>query len=200
MAKKKPAWRSMLPGGLEPSRLTLDELRNMKKAHGFLTERVDGPPGIAEFPSVDHYENGEILLTRAIRHGDQVFLWGDPKGFPKETKTHVEDMVRRKLFYFDEEKTPAAQFEAFMKLASIGGRRRHQNRGGAEALRRVHASDRPYSARRRGGGARSPDRVLAAETASRFNAASERQGRRGPVVTKRRAVSGRSHDRPPRCR
>jgi hypothetical protein len=48
-AKKKPAWLSMLPGGLEPSRFTLDELRNMKKAHGFLTERVDGPPGIAEY-------------------------------------------------------------------------------------------------------------------------------------------------------
>jgi hypothetical protein len=72
---------------------------------------------ISTFPSVDHYENGEILLTRAIRHGDQVFLWGDPKGFPKEKKSDIEGMVRRKLFYFDEQKTPAAQFEAFMKLA-----------------------------------------------------------------------------------
>jgi hypothetical protein len=236
MAKKKPAWLSILPGKLDPSRFTLDELRNVKAAHAFLTEKVDGPPGFAEymqayrfllffglacvaenkypaltrcwkeleklfmgdpaftdgvfvqswalmdfpfgperqtaldyfeellkgteagprfqrfidearrsrlglcqdagrtktvanfrelisgrtiaaFPSVDFYEKGEILLIRAIRHGDQVFLWGDPKGFPKDVKAIVEHNVRSKLFYFDEEKTPAAQFEAFMKLA-----------------------------------------------------------------------------------
>ena len=234
--KQKPAWLSILPGNLAPSRFTLDELRHAKAAHAFLTEKFEGPPGfveylrayrfllffgiacvaenkypaftrcwkdleklfmrdpafgdgvfvqswalmdfpfgperqtaldyfedflkgadagpgpqrfidearksrlglyqdigrtktvanfrelisgrtIAAFPSVDHYDKGEILLIRAIRHGDGVFLWGDPKGFPKETKTHVEDMVRRKLFYFDDEETPEAQFEAFMKLA-----------------------------------------------------------------------------------
>jgi hypothetical protein len=236
MAKKKPPWLSILPGNLDPSRFTLDELRNVKAAHAFLTEKVEGPPGFAEymqayrfllffgiacvaenkypaltrcwkdleklfmsdpafedgvfvqcwalmdfpigperqtaldyfeellkgteagpavqrfidearksrlglyqdagrtkivanfrelisgrtisaFPSVDAYEKGEILLTRAISYGEHVFLWGDPKGFPKEAKNHVEDMVHRKLFYFAEEKTPAAQFEAFMKLA-----------------------------------------------------------------------------------
>jgi len=60
---------------------------------------------------------GEILLTRAIRHGEQVFLWGDPKGFPREMKSQIENMVSGKLFYFDDEETPEAQFEAFMKLA-----------------------------------------------------------------------------------
>ena len=234
--KKKPAWLSILPGNLDPSRFTLDQLRNVKAAHAFLTEKIDGPPGFAEylrayrfllffgivcvvenkypaftrcwkdleklfmgdpafedgvfvqswalmdfpfgperqtavdyfedfleeteagpgfqrfidearrsrlglyqdagrtktvanfrelisgrtisaFPSVDHYEKGEILLTRAIRHGEQVFLWGDPKGFPKEMKGQIENMVRDKLFYFDDEETPEDQFEAFMKLA-----------------------------------------------------------------------------------
>ena len=32
-------------------------------------------------------------------------------------KAQIENNVRGKLFYFNEEKTPAAQFEAFMKLA-----------------------------------------------------------------------------------
>lgn len=236
MVKKKPAWLSILPGDLDPSRFTLDQLRNVKAAHAFLTERIEGPPGFAEymrayrfllffgiacvaenkypaltrcwkdlerlfmsdpafedgvfvqswalmdfpfgperqtaldyfeeflkgteagpgflrfidearksrlglyqdagrtktvanfrelisgrtmsaFPSVDAYGKGEILLTRAIRHGEQVFLWGDPKGFPKEMKSQIENMVRDKLFYFIEETTPEAQFEAFMKLA-----------------------------------------------------------------------------------
>lgn len=236
MAKKKPAWLSILPGNLDPSRFTLDELRSMKAAHAFLTEKIKGPPGFAEylrayrfllffgiacvsenkypaltrcwrdleqlfmgdptfqdgvfvqswalmdfpfgpegqtaldyfeellkgidgepefsrfieearksrlglyqdvgrtktvarfrelisgntvsaFPTIDGYGKGEILLTRAIRCGEQVFLWGDPKGFPKEAKGQIEDMVIDKLYYFSEEKTPEAQFEAFMRLA-----------------------------------------------------------------------------------
>ncbi len=52
-----------------------------------------------------------------MTYGDQAFIFGDPKGFPKETKTQLEDMVRRKLFYFGDQKTPQAQFETFMKLA-----------------------------------------------------------------------------------
>jgi hypothetical protein len=236
MAKKKPAWLSILPGNLDPSRFTLDELRAVKAAHAFFTDEIDGPPvfrnylrayrfllffGIAcvvedkypaltrcwkdlekrfmadpafedgifvqswilmdfpfgpegetaldyfedfletsevppdfqqfingarqsrlglyqdtgrtrgaasfrelisdrtisAFPSVEAYGKGEILLTRAIPDGNQVFFWGDPKGFPREVKAQIEAMVLRKLFYFDEEKTPASQFEAFMKLA-----------------------------------------------------------------------------------
>jgi len=236
MAKKKPAWLSILPGNLDPSRFTLDELRNVKAAHAFLTERIEGPPGFAEylrayrlllffgiacvaentypalarcwkeleklfmsdpafedgvfvqswvlmdfpfgperqtaldyfeellkgteaglgvqrfidearksrlglyqdagrtktvanfrelfsgrriatFPQVDAYSKGEILLTRALRHGEQVFFWGDPKGFPKEMQRPIENLVRDRLVYFLEEETPAAPYEAFMKLA-----------------------------------------------------------------------------------
>jgi hypothetical protein len=237
MATKK-AWISMLPGNLDPSRFKLDELRNVKAAHAFLTEKIEGPPGFGEYlrayrfllffgiacvaenkyppltrcwkdlerlfmsdpafddgifvqswilmdfpfgpkgetaldyfeelleegeaaegvqqfivearrsrlglhqdvgrtktaakfrelissrvtsavPSVDEYGRGEILLTRMITHGNQVFVWGDPKGFPKEAKAQIEDMVIGKLFYFDDQEaeTPEAQFETFMKLA-----------------------------------------------------------------------------------
>ncbi|WP_437896226.1 hypothetical protein [Sorangium sp. So ce124] len=236
--KKRPiaTWRSILPGNLDPSRFTLDELRSAKAAHAFLTEKIEGPPGFAEYmrayrfllffgivcvvedkypaftrcwkeiealftgdpmfedgvfaqswvlmdfpfgperqtaldyfeeflegtevgpgfqrlidearksrlglyydvgrtktvaslrellsgrtlsavPSTDGREPGEILLIRAIRHGDQVFLWGDPKSFSGEMKGRIETMVRDKLFYFSEEPTPEAQFEAFMKRA-----------------------------------------------------------------------------------
>jgi len=237
MAKPKAAWHAILPGGKSPSAYTLDELRAVKEAHAFLTERVPGPEGIASyirgfnyllffgiacvaenkyppltrcwkelealfmgdpmfddgvfvqswilmdfpfgparqtaldyfeeflkgteagpplqrfidearrsrlglhqdvlrtkkvakfrelvtgkvisaFPSVEAYGKGEILLTRTMAYGDQVFMFGNPKGFPKEAKNQIEDMVLGKLFYFSEEATtPIGQYEAFMKLA-----------------------------------------------------------------------------------
>lgn len=50
MAKpKKPAWFSILPGALDPSEFSFDELRNAKAVHAFLSESVDGPAGIAEY-------------------------------------------------------------------------------------------------------------------------------------------------------
>jgi len=73
---------------------------------------------IEAFPSVEEYGQGEILLTRTMVSGDHVFMWGNPKGFPKEAKIQIEDMVMNKLFYFDDEAaSPIAQYETFMKLA-----------------------------------------------------------------------------------
>jgi hypothetical protein len=69
------------------------------------------------FPSIEHYEKGEILLTRMIPYGGQVFAFGDPKGFPKEAKRKIEDMVIGKLDYVGVEPDPISQFEKFMKLA-----------------------------------------------------------------------------------
>lgn len=71
---------------------------------------------IEAFPSVDDYGKGEILLIRAMTCGDQVFFFGNPKGFPKEKKEQIEDMVLDKLFDFEGD-DPIAQYEAFMKLA-----------------------------------------------------------------------------------
>jgi hypothetical protein len=237
MANQKPRWFSMLPGGLAPSRYSLDELRSAKEAHTFLNERIDGPEGfgaclralrfllffgiacVAEdkhppltrcwkdleklfmrdpafeddvfvqswilmdfpfgpkgetaldyfdaflsgideapkfqpfidaarksrlglhqdvmrtrkvarfrellsgkvteaFPSIEEYGKGEILLTRMLAYNDRVFVFGDPKGFPKEKKAHIEDMVLDKMMiYLDAEETPGAAYEKFMKLA-----------------------------------------------------------------------------------
>lgn len=72
---------------------------------------------ISAFPSVEEYGKGEILLSRTMTYGDQVFLWGNPKGFPKEAKTKIEQMISNKLFYFDDEPTEQAQYARFMKLA-----------------------------------------------------------------------------------
>jgi hypothetical protein len=61
---------------------------------------------------------GEILLTRMLRYKDQVFAWGDPKGFPKEKKAQIEDMVLDKMMvYADAKDAPEVQYEKFMKLA-----------------------------------------------------------------------------------
>jgi hypothetical protein len=73
---------------------------------------------ISASPSADEYGKGAILLTRTMNYGDQVFIVGNPKGFPEEAKTQLEDLVLSKLFYFDNEgETPFARYEAFMKLA-----------------------------------------------------------------------------------
>jgi hypothetical protein len=231
---------STLPGALSPAKFTLDELRNAKHVHAFLTERVDGPEVVADcvrgfrfllffgiasiaenkhppltrcwkelerlfmndpalddgmfvqswilmdfpvgprgettldyfeeflrgipegvqfqrfidaarksrlglhqdvmrtkklakfrellsgkvttmIPSVDNYGKGEILLGRAMAYGDEVFLFGDPKGFPKEAKAQIEEMIRDKLHYvvdLEEELGPVgAAYEKFMKIA-----------------------------------------------------------------------------------
>jgi len=68
-------------------------------------------------PSVEGYGNGEILLTRTMEYDGQTFIFGDPKGFPREKRSAIENMVANKLFFFDDAETPVAQYETFMKLA-----------------------------------------------------------------------------------
>lgn len=72
---------------------------------------------IEAFPSVEQYGKGEILLVRTMTAGNQVYLFGNPKGFPKEAKAQIEDMIIGKLFYFEDNNAPIAQYEEFMKLA-----------------------------------------------------------------------------------
>lgn len=69
------------------------------------------------FPSITDYGKGEILLTRTIECDGQVFMWGNPSGFPKEARAHIEDMVMDKLFYFVEAGDLVEQYATFMKLA-----------------------------------------------------------------------------------
>ena len=97
------------------SRLGLhqDVMRTKKvaKFRELVTGRV-----IEAFPSVEEYGKGEILLVRTMTAGNQIYFFGNPKGFPKEAKAQVEDMVIGKLFYFEDYDTPIQQYEAFMKL------------------------------------------------------------------------------------
>lgn len=75
---------------------------------------------IEAFPSVDEYGKGEILLVRTMKCGDRVFLFGNPKGFPKENKEQIADMVVDKLLSTGEFAGiagPMTQYETFMKLA-----------------------------------------------------------------------------------
>jgi hypothetical protein len=72
---------------------------------------------ISALPSVEDYGKGEILLARTMAYGDQVFIFGHTKGFPKEAKKQIEDMVLNKLFDFGSGTATSADYEAFMKLA-----------------------------------------------------------------------------------
>lgn len=68
-------------------------------------------------PTIEEYGKGEILLVRAITCGEHVYFFGNPKGFPKEKKEVIEDMVLDKLFSISHVGDSIAQYETFMKLA-----------------------------------------------------------------------------------
>lgn len=103
------------------SRLGLHQDVKRTKSVGKFRELLSGKVTDA-FPSVDEYGKGEIFLIRAMPCGDEVFFFGNPKGFPKERKEQIEDMVLDKLFAFHaalqlDAEDPLAQYERFMKLA-----------------------------------------------------------------------------------
>jgi hypothetical protein len=70
---------------------------------------------VSTFRSVEEYGRGEILLVRTIEYRGDVFLFGDPKGWPKETKKQLQNMAT-KLFYF-KGATEVEMYTTFMKLA-----------------------------------------------------------------------------------
>ncbi len=55
MAKTKPAWHAILPGGKTPGAYSLDELRAAKQTHAFLTEKTPGPDGVVYFVRAYRY-------------------------------------------------------------------------------------------------------------------------------------------------
>ena len=69
--------------------------KNLAKFRELFTGNV-----ISAFPSIEEYGKGEILLARTMTYGDDVFIFGNTKGFPKEAKKQIEDMVLDKLFDF----------------------------------------------------------------------------------------------------
>jgi hypothetical protein len=66
--------------------------------------------------SIENYEKGEIFLTRLIEIEGEIYMFGDPKCWPKEYKLNLENMVKAKLFYFDAANIEK-QYERFMKFA-----------------------------------------------------------------------------------
>lgn len=66
--------------------------------------------------SVEEYGRGEIWVVRMIEYRGEVFLFGDPKGWPKETKRKLQNMVADKFFYFPGD-TDVERYTNFMKLA-----------------------------------------------------------------------------------
>lgn len=69
---------------------------------------------ISTVRSVPEYTKGEIFLTRIVEFNGDFFQFGDPKCWPKNYKTQLEDMILNKLFYFDGENT-IKKYENFMK-------------------------------------------------------------------------------------
>ncbi len=66
--------------------------------------------------TIPEYESGEIFLTRLVEVGEKIYSFGDPKCWPKEYKLQLENMIKRKLFYF-EAPSIEEQYEQFMKHA-----------------------------------------------------------------------------------
>lgn len=66
--------------------------------------------------TIPEYEKGEIFLTRFIEINGKTYNICDPKCWPQEYKSALEEMIAAKLFYFDGP-TTQAQYEKFMKLA-----------------------------------------------------------------------------------
>lgn len=66
--------------------------------------------------SIHEFEKGEIFLTRLIEIGGKSFAFGDPKCWPKEYKTDLEDLIYNKMFYF-QAPSIIEQYEQFMKHA-----------------------------------------------------------------------------------
>ena len=66
--------------------------------------------------TIPEYESGEIFLTRLVDIGGEIYAFSDPKCWPKEYKSELENMVKAKLFYF-ESPTIEEQYEQFMKYA-----------------------------------------------------------------------------------
>ena len=75
---------------------------------------------IAIFPSIVEYGKGEILLVRMITHGSDIYVFGNPKGFPASAANRIKDMVLDRLFGLettDFTADPTLQYGTFMKLA-----------------------------------------------------------------------------------
>jgi len=66
--------------------------------------------------TIPTYNSGEIFLIRLVEIGEKIYLFGDPKCWPKEYKSQLENMITAKLFYF-EGSSIEEKYKQFMKYA-----------------------------------------------------------------------------------
>lgn len=97
------------------SRLGLYQDVKRTKTTGTFRELFTGRD-LSVFRSVEDYGPGEIFLTRLMRAGEHMFMFGNPKCFPRDRRRQIEEMVRDKMCFFEPAPIPAA-YETFMKLA-----------------------------------------------------------------------------------
>lgn len=81
--KRKPAWRTFIPGGKILPSMTFDELRAMKETHRLLTQEFKGPPAIGRsirafrmlqlFGAACAVEGKHPALTRCTKELDALF-------------------------------------------------------------------------------------------------------------------------------
>jgi hypothetical protein len=101
------------------SRLGLHQDVMHTKQHAKVRELFTGD--INElFPSA-HYERGEILLVRLMPYRQGAFMFGHPKGFPRDARAMIEGMVLDKMFLLRENLehglSERTRYERFMKVA-----------------------------------------------------------------------------------
>jgi hypothetical protein len=125
-ARPKPAWLSMLPRGVDPSKLTLAELRNFKQAHALLTEKIPGPEGIAYYIRAFRYlllfgiacvvEDTYPPLTRCWKELEQLFM-NDPAF---DDGIFVQSWILMDFPFGPEDQTALDYFEAFLEGTDAG--------------------------------------------------------------------------------
>jgi hypothetical protein len=62
------------------------------------------------------YDKGEVFLIRLVEIRGKIYPFGDPKCWPKEYKSNLEDMIKAKVFYF-KGASVEEQYIQFMKYA-----------------------------------------------------------------------------------
>lgn len=125
MAKPKPAWFSMLPAGLDPSKLSLDELRSATLAHAFLTARIPGPEGFANYIRTYRYllffgiacvaEDKYPPLTRCWKELERLFM-SEP---PLDDGIFVQSWILMDFPCGPEGQTTLDYFEAALKGTEV---------------------------------------------------------------------------------
>ena len=90
------------------------EILSSKKTTKF-RELITGKT-INTLRSIDHYEKGEIFLTRLVEYKGNIFQFGDPKCWPSNYKFQLENNIKNKL-EFCEGKSIKEKYDNFMRIA-----------------------------------------------------------------------------------